>query len=97
MSSNIEKVYDEIVEFSKLFETQKVVLFGSRARNDYQEKSDIDIAIYGCNDFLKLKTKIDEELWSLLQVDVINMDEVYISDELIKEIDKDGIILYEKV
>lgn len=97
MNNNIEKVYKEIVEFAKEFEATKVVLFGSRARGDNKEKSDIDVAIYGCSKFNDLKGKIDEELWSLLQVDTINMEEKYISKELIEEINKDGVILYEKI
>lgn len=97
MSNNINEVYKEIVEFAKEFEASKVILFGSRARGDNKEKSDIDIAIYGCDKFNDLKNKIDEELWSLLQVDTINMDEKYISKELIEEINRDGVVLYEKV
>jgi len=94
---SIEKVYAQIVEFAKEFGAEKVVLFGSRARGDNQEKSDIDIAIYQCDEFEQLKDKVDEELWSLLQVDLINMNAFYISEELIKEIKKDGVILYQKV
>ena len=97
MDNSIKLVYDSIIDFAKLFKVNKVVLFGSRARGTNQEKSDIDIAIYGCNDFEKFKLKIDEELWSLLQVDIINMDESYISEDLISEIQRDGIILYEKI
>ena len=41
--------------------------------------------------------KIDEELWSLLHVDIINMDDCNISQELINEINRDGVVLYEKV
>ena len=94
---SIEKVYSQIVEFSKKFGAEKVVLFGSRARGDNQEKSDIDVAIYQCDRFEELKDTLDEELWSLLQVDLINMDDSYISEELMKEIKKDDVILYEKV
>ena len=86
MKNNIKKVYDEIIDFSKDIGVDKVVLFGSRARGNNLEKSDIDIAVYGCKNFLKLKMKIDEELWSLLHVDIINMDDCNISQELINEI-----------
>ena len=97
MKNNIKKVYDEIIDFSKDIGVDKVVLFGSRARVNNLEKSDIDIAVYGCKNFLKLKMKIDEELWSLLHVDIINMDDCNISQELINEINRDGVVLYEKV
>lgn len=97
MGVDIKNVYEQIVEFAKEFHVEKVILFGSRARGTNNEKSDIDIAVYGCNDFEKLKDKIDEELWSLLNVDIINMNSKYVSDELIKEIEKDGVVLYEKI
>nr|WP_125148078.1 nucleotidyltransferase domain-containing protein [Clostridium carnis] len=96
-NEHIKEVYKQIINFAKEFQVHKVVLFGSRARGDNREKSDIDIAVYGCNDFDSLKIKLDEELWSLLHIDVINMDSKYISEELIKEIKKDGLVLYEKV
>lgn len=97
MKNNIKKFYGEIIDFAKDIGVDKLVLFGSRARGDNQEKSDIDIAVYGCSNFLKLKMKIDEELWSLLHVDIINMDDYNISQELIDEISRDVVVLYEKV
>lgn len=97
LKQNIDDVYIEIVKFAKEFEATKVVLFGSRARGDNKEKSDIDIAIYGCDRFNDLKNKIDEDLWSLLHVDTINMEEQYVAKELIEEINKDGVVLYEKI
>lgn len=97
MESKIKRVYDEIIDFSKDIGVNKLVLFGSRARGDNQEKSDIDIAVYGCSNFLKLKMKIDEELWSLLHIDIINMDDYNVSQELINEINRDGVVLYEKI
>lgn len=97
MDNSMKMIYDSIIDFAKQCKTNKVVLFGSRARGTNQDKSDIDIAIYGCNDFEEFKRKVDEELWSLLKIDIVNMDESYISQELIKEIGRDGIVLYEKI
>jgi len=97
MQVDINKVYKQIADFAKEFNVKKVILFGSRARGDNKPKSDIDIAVYGCADFDGFQLKIDEELWSLLHVDIINMDSKYISDELIREINKDGRVLYEKI
>lgn len=42
-----EKVIDEICNFAKEYELKRVILFGSRARGDYKERSDIDIAFQG--------------------------------------------------
>ncbi|MDE6852657.1 MAG: nucleotidyltransferase domain-containing protein [Lachnospiraceae bacterium] len=84
-------------EIAKQHQVQKIVLFGSRARGDYREKSDIDLAIYGCQDFLDLSEQLEEELWSLLQLDLIDMNGNSVSKELMDEIERDGVILYEAV
>ena len=47
MGNSINIIYDEIIDFAKQYKTSKVVLFGSRARGTNQDKSDIDIAVYG--------------------------------------------------
>ena len=49
-----KNVYEQIVDFAKEFQAEKDVLFGSRAKGTNNEKSDIDIAVYGCNNFEKL-------------------------------------------
>ena len=93
----IEQVYSQIREIAKQHQVEKIVLFGSRARGDHLEKSDIDLAIYGCQDFLELSDQLEEELWSLLQLDLIDMNGMSVSKELIDEIERDGVILYEAV
>ena len=47
----MDEVYKQIVNIAKKYNTKKVVLFGSRARGTNHPKSDIDLAIYGCEDF----------------------------------------------
>ncbi len=93
----VEQVYSQIREIAKQHQVEKIVLFGSRARGDHREKSDIDLAIYGCQDFLELSDQLEEELWSLLQLDLIDMNGMSVSKELIDEIERDGVILYEAV
>lgn len=44
----MDEVYKQIVNIAKKYNTKKVVLFGSRARGTNHPKSDIDLAIYGC-------------------------------------------------
>lgn len=94
--ADISKVYKEIAQYGRTFSAKKIVLFGSRARGTNTEKSDIDLAVFGCKDFIKLQDVIQEELWSLLQIDMINMEED-VSPELAKEIERDGVVLYEEV
>ena len=70
------------------------ILFGSRARGNNTERSDVDIAVYG-GDFDSFYWDIKENIHSLLMFDVINAD-ASISEELKKEIKKDGVVIYEK-
>lgn len=97
MSVKIEDVYRQIKEIAKQNQVEKILLFGSRARGDNTEKSDIDLAVYGCNDFARLSDQLNEELWSLLELDIIDMDSEYLSQDLIDQINRDGVVIYEKV
>jgi predicted nucleotidyltransferase len=74
----------------------KIILFGSRARGDNSEKSDVDIAVYGCRDFVNFKLDVEEKVWTLLTFDIVNMDNE-ISEELAGEIKRDGVVIYEKI
>lgn len=97
MSVPIEKVYKQIGQIAEKYDVKKIVLFGSRARGTNHAKSDIDLAVYGCNKFELLKDSLNEDLWSLLELDIINMDNKSISPELVSEIERDGVVLYEKI
>lgn len=94
---DIEQVFLQIRDIAKQHQVKKLVLFGSRARGDYQEKSDIDLAVYGCQDFLEFSCQLEEEIWSLLRLDLIDMNSVSVSKGLIDEIERDGVVLYEAV
>lgn len=52
---------------------EEVILYGSRARGTARERSDIDIAVSGADDFEILTEKI-EELPTLYSVDLVNLD-----------------------
>ena len=95
MSYNLNKrVEREIIALAKKHGVRKVVLFGSRARGDNWERSDIDLAVSG-GDIGEFREAVDEETWTLLMFDVVNLDSG-ISAELQAEIDRDGVVLYEK-
>ena len=91
------KIFKEIQEYAKKYQTKKVVLFGSRARRTNCEKSDIDLAVYGCSDVTEFYFDIEEEVNTLLMFDVIDMDRKNISKDLLQEIERDGVIIYEEV
>lgn len=92
--SSVEQVYEQIAQFAKARGARRVVLFGSRARGDAGPKSDIDIAVEGCDQFEDLVDDLQERLWSLLGVDVVNLDNVT-SEALKADIERDGRVLYE--
>ena len=72
------------------------MLFGSRARGTNLPKSDIGIAIEGCPNFASIEDRLQEELWSLLKIDVVNLDGP-LSESLRQEIARDGKVLYEEI
>lgn len=92
----IESVYQQIVDLARREGARRVTLFGSRARGDNLPKSDIDLAVEGCQNFDRLYDALQNDLWSLLRIDVVNLDGD-VSEELRKEIARDGRVLYEAV
>ena len=89
-----ERVVKDIVSFAKDNNVDKVIVFGSRARGTNTERSDIDIAVIGGN-FTDFYWDIKEKTHSLLSFDIVELGE-NTSDELKSEIERDGVILYEK-
>jgi predicted nucleotidyltransferase len=95
MEYNIpERVKRDILAFAKKHNISKVVLFGSRARGTNSERSDIDIAVMG-GDFDGFYWETMENAHSLLSFDIIDLDKNN-SEDLKKEIERDGVIIYEK-
>lgn len=90
-----QKVVDEIIFLAKEYQVQKVILFGSRARGDFKERSDIDLAVCGGKGAL-FSLAVDEETSTLLSFDVVLLDGA-VQEELRDSIQKEGIVLYEKI
>ena len=65
-----QQVIEEICDIAKACNITKVLLFGSRARGDYKERSDIDLAVIGGKVELFAIT-VDEETSTLLKYDVV--------------------------
>ena len=89
-----DRVIKEITAFAKENSIIKIVLFGSRARGDHTERSDVDLAVYG-GDFDSFYWNIKENIHSLLSFDVVDMNS-RVTEELKKEIARDGVVIYEK-
>ena len=88
------RVIRDIRTFAEDNAVKKVVLFGSRARGDNGNRSDVDIAVYG-GDFYSFYWDIKEKTHSLLTFDMVQMD-TNVTEELKNEIKRDGVTIYEK-
>lgn len=84
-----------IISLARQCNLDRVILFGSRARGNNRERSDIDLAIQGGNT-VAFATSADEDIPTLLMFDVVDLDKP-IQKELLEEIRKDGVVIYEKV
>jgi Nucleotidyltransferase domain. len=89
-----ERVLQEILQFARDAGVERLVLFGSRARGTYSERSDIDLAVYG-GDFDAFYFRVQEETESLLEFDLIDMHRK-VSPSLLEDIEREGIEIYEK-
>lgn len=89
------EVQTEICELARKYDVNRVILFGSRARGDFWRASDIDLAVSGGN-ITQFMLDIEDKTSTLLFFDVINLDE-FVSPELLRSIQEEGLILYEKV
>lgn len=106
MKRNIhDKTLEEIVRrILNKISTQKIILFGSRSREDYSENSDYDLLVI-CDDDIDVK-KISKEIYSQFIVinkgiDVIIRPKKYIKESLkyvnsfINSIIKEEKVIYE--
>ena len=91
-----EKIFTQLRDLARVYGAEKLVLFGSRAHRTHGERSDIDLAVYGCEKFRDFSFAVDEEVDTLLSFDLINMNDA-VSPALTAEIERDGVILYEAV
>ena len=73
---------------------EKIILFGSRTNGEARKTSDIDIAIKSKESPLFVKEILDEDLETLLKVDVVDINRV--DKQFKRNILANGIVLYEK-
>ena len=90
-----DRVLRELYFFAQKYSIEKLVLFGSRARGTNTERSDIDIAVSGVDNFESLVEKV-EELPTLFSVDLVNMDTCR-NQLLLEDIRKYGREIYKKI
>ena len=88
------KVLQEIIQLAKKNCVEKVILFGSRARGDFKERSDIDLAFCGGSSSHFI-LDVDETTSTLLEFDIVDLDKP-VRKELLESIKREGVVLYEK-
>lgn len=88
-----DEIYVRIEEITKRYK-YKFVIFGSRARGDYKNNSDIDIAVLGKvadEDFYKIQNDFDSiDMEYMLDIVFENKVE---NAELLENIKKEGILI----
>ncbi len=84
--------------FANYKEINKAILYGSRAKGNYQDGSDIDISLAGNNLNLNKILRIETELDDLLlpyKIDISILDKIENRD-LVEHINSVGVVFYEK-
>ena len=92
-------VIDQIAErFSHCPHVERVILYGSRARGDEEERSDIDLAVVGSrisrDEWREMQDYVEEKARTLLFIGVVRLENV--SQKLRENIQREGITLYER-
>ena len=82
--------------FNKYSEIEKVILFGSRARQDNRYNSDVDLCLFGekITHLVQAKIVMDiDEINTPLSFDILNFNELT-KEKLIENIKNEGIVIY---
>jgi predicted nucleotidyltransferase len=91
--------YQFIEKLKKVPAIKRVILYGSRARQDNIERSDIDLAI-DCpgisSDGWNAIVDIIEQADTLLTIDYVRFDTLSDTNPLRNSIERDGVTLYQK-
>lgn len=93
----MENIIKNIKTISKKYGTSKVLLFGSRARGDNTDRSDIDIAVFSVSPDNQGKFIEEiENIPTLIEFDIVFIDEKT-DKKLLENILKDGVIIMSKL
>lgn len=93
MTSSLNLIYDKIALLGNELGARQILLYGSRARGDYRERSDIDIAVLGLAPGSQDKfLECIDALPTLLDFDVVFISE-QTDKALMANIEKDGVPL----
>ena len=93
-----QKDIDEIMQIAAQFpEIEKISIFGSRAKGNYNKGSDVDLAIFGKNInrdiIVKLSEKLNSESFLPYFFDIVHYENIE-NGKLKEHINRIGKILY---
>lgn len=93
--SDIEKINSV---FAKYPEVEKAILYGSRAKGNYYNSSDIDLTLVGSALTLDILFKIETELDDLMLPYKIDLSIIYKIEnpDLVEHVERVGKLFYEK-
>lgn len=92
----MEQLYALIADLGQKYHAEKIVLFGSRARGDNRERSDIDLAVYDMPEQNRPLFWSDvDDLPTLLKFDLVHIT-AHTDLALAQVIEKEGVTLYEQ-
>ncbi len=96
MDKTLTPLYQQLSDLAAKYGAQKFVLFGSRARGDHTDRSDIDLAIYGMPKQNQALFWSDaDDLDTLLKLDLVHITPE-LDQKFLQNVEKDGVILMEK-
>lgn len=93
----MQQLYEQIAASGRQLGASRILLYGSRARGDHRERSDIDLAVYG------MPRENQAQFWNELEAlpTLLDFDVVFISEstspELMANIERDGVGLMDKM
>lgn len=96
MSKEIESILRQAAVLGQKYGARRLVLFGSRARGDFKERSDIDLAVWGMPERSRGMFWAElEELPTLLKFDICHISALT-DKAFLENIEKEGLTLYEE-
>ncbi len=93
----MEQLYSQLASLARRYGAKRLVLFGSRARGDNRNNSDIDLAVYGMPEDSRATFWMEcEELPTLLKFDIVHIA-ADMNPAFLANIEKDGVELMDKL
>ena len=94
-AQTVERIVTVLAHYPEI---EKAVLYGSRAKGNYRNGSDIDLALFGNSLNFSLLTRLDNELDDLLLPYKFDLSffASLTHPELIDHIRRVGVVLYER-